>query len=146
MLGERFGDPAGRRLHINFPRAGKCADRSDVSEGSAHCELSKQDFTRAIASIAIANAAICWKNNLTFPAPNGQNWSGEIFNHFAAAATNTSNCAQALIQTANGHSHEPEPPQEKQRREGHDAGSKQLADQARVRTSRATQSLIQDVG
>jgi hypothetical protein len=45
-----------------------------------------------------------------------------------------------------GHSHEPEPPQEKQRRKGHDADSNQLADQARVGTSQAAQTLIQDVG
>ena len=54
MLGERFGDPPGRRLHVNFPRAGKCADRSDVSEGSAHREFQTR-LTRETASIAIAN-------------------------------------------------------------------------------------------
>jgi hypothetical protein len=55
---------------------------------------------RVTANIAIANPPLAGKNR-TFPAPNGQNWSGEILNHFAAAATNTSNCAQPLIKTAN---------------------------------------------
>jgi len=39
VLGERFRNAAGCRLHINFPVADKCAHGSDVSEGSAHGEF-----------------------------------------------------------------------------------------------------------
>ena len=54
MPGERFGDSPGCCLHINFARAGKCADRGDVSEDSSHCELEIR-FRQETANIVTAN-------------------------------------------------------------------------------------------
>lgn len=53
MLRKRFGDPPGRRLHVNFPRIGKCRDRSDITENSIHGEL-KISFMQASGNIAAA--------------------------------------------------------------------------------------------
>src|ERR1700674_5529229 len=66
MLGKRFGDPPGRRLHINFPRAGKCADRSNVSEDSVHFEF-QRGFTQETVKIAIANPPSAGKTTGHFP-------------------------------------------------------------------------------
>lgn len=69
---ERFNNSSGRRLHMNFPGAAKCADRSDVSKDSVHGELEAKVHAGE-REYRSRNPATCRKNNLTFPIPNGQN-------------------------------------------------------------------------
>jgi hypothetical protein len=47
-------------LHVNFPRIGKCRDRSDVTENSIHGEL-KISFMQASGNIAAAMRPLAGK-------------------------------------------------------------------------------------